>query len=99
MNLNILGRALRDLLELKLSAVSVTFCPSAPAGVKRVSQAQPAGCVYWKLAGEGEVFYAAGVDHLNCTIGAYTHNVALPPEKSEELQEMVRTMVNLDYIS
>lgn len=92
------GTKLRDLLNLKSPPVAVTFQQSAPAGVRRVDSSGPAGCSYWKLAGEGNVFYTEAADHYNCTIGAYTHGVALPEEKGKELESVIGTMVSLEYI-
>ena len=99
MDCSTLGDTLRDLLHLRLSSVAISFQQSVPEGVDRVSDAAASGCTYWKLAGNGRVFYTEASDHFNCTIGAYTHNVALPEDKSKELEEMVGTMVQLDYIT
>src|SRR5205085_736543 len=37
-------------------------------------------------------------DHQNCTVGAFTHGVALTPAKTEELQSLVGTMIELHYL-
>jgi uncharacterized protein (DUF169 family) len=92
------GAKLRDLLNLKDPPVTVTFQQSPPPGVRRVDSSGPAGCSYWKLAAEGNVFYTEAADHYNCTIGAYTHGIALPEEKTKELQSVIGTMVSLEYI-
>lgn len=98
MNVKSLGEKLSELLGLGRAPVAITFRPTAPAGVARVERAGPAGCAYWKLAGEGQVFYTEAADHYNCPIGAYTHGVDLPPERAAELQQVVGTMVGLEYI-
>ena len=98
MNVKSLGVKLSELLGLGRAPVAITFRATAPAGVARVERAGPAGCAYWKLAGEGQVFYTEAADHYNCPIGAYTHGVDLPAERGAELQQVVGTMVGLEYI-
>jgi uncharacterized protein (DUF169 family) len=98
MDLNTEGKKLQDLLGLALPPVAISFRDTAPDGVPHVRVSGPSGCSYWKLAAEGETFYTDAADHLNCTIGAYTHNVEMPPEKAKELESMIGEMVNLQYI-
>jgi hypothetical protein len=50
------------------------------------------------LAAEGAVFYTEATDHYNCPVGSYTHGVTLPPERAKELEDVVGTMVGLQYI-
>lgn len=50
------------------------------------------------LAAEGAVFYTEAADHCNCPVGSYTHGVTLPPERAKELEDVVGTMVGLQYI-
>jgi uncharacterized protein (DUF169 family) len=92
------GDKLRDSLGLEMPAVAVSFRPEAPEGIQHVPSSGPSSCSYWKLAAEGNTFYTDAPDHLNCTIGAYTHGVEMPPEKATELQSMVGEMVKLNYI-
>jgi uncharacterized protein (DUF169 family) len=92
------GRRMTELLGLNPPPVAVTFAAAAPAGIPRVSRSGPAGCAYWKQAGEGAVFYTEAADHFNCPVGAYTHGVGLPPERAKELEGVVGTMVSLQYI-
>jgi uncharacterized protein (DUF169 family) len=92
------GRRLTELLDLPTPPVAVTFAAAAPPGVPRVSRPGPAGCAYWKQAAEGAVFYTEAADHFNCPVGAYTHGVGLPPERAKELEDVVGTMVGLQYI-
>ncbi len=98
MDLKTQGNKLRDLLGLELPPIAVSFLATPPEGVQHVPASGPSGCSYWKLAAEGNTFYTDEADHLNCTIGAYTHNVELPPEKGKELESMVGEMVKLEYI-
>jgi uncharacterized protein (DUF169 family) len=76
------GRRMTELLGLDPPPVAVTFAAAAPAGIRRVPRSGPAGCAYWKQAGEGAVFYTEAADHFNCPVGSYTHGVALPRRKA-----------------
>jgi uncharacterized protein (DUF169 family) len=98
MNVKSLGERLSALLGLERAPVAITFRAAAPPGVARVSRTGPAGCAYWKLASEGQVFYTEAADHYNCPVGSYTHGVELPAERAAELQQVVSTMVELQYI-
>jgi uncharacterized protein (DUF169 family) len=98
MNLTTQAKQLQDLLELKWPPISITFRKEAPTGVQRISESAPSGCSYWKLAAEGQVFYTEAFDHYGCPIGAYTHGVSLPPAQGKELEEMIGTMVGLNYL-
>jgi uncharacterized protein (DUF169 family) len=90
---------LQELLNLRAAPVAVTFRPTAPAGVSHVTAREPAGCGYWRRAAAGEVFYTDADDHKRCPIGAHTHGVALSPAETEELQGLVKTMVDLQYLA
>jgi uncharacterized protein (DUF169 family) len=87
-----------ELLDLASPPVAVTFAAAAPAGVRRVARAGPAGCDYWRQAAEGAVFYTEAADHHNCPVGSFTHGITLPPERARELEDVVGTMVGLQYI-
>lgn len=93
-----LGSSLQSLLGLQSYPVSIAFLDTVPDGVNHVKSSAPAGCYYWKLASEGKAFYTMAQDHMNCTIGAYTHGVTLPEEKSAELQSTISHMVSLSYL-
>jgi uncharacterized protein (DUF169 family) len=93
-----LARGLRTSLNLDSTPVAITFSLEPPASVSRVAAAAPAGCSYWKMAENGEVFYTAPEDHFGCPVGAFTHNVDLPAEKAQELQSTVGLMVQLKYL-
>jgi uncharacterized protein (DUF169 family) len=94
-----MSRSIQTLLDLKVAPIAITFCDRPPAGVPRVERAEPAGCGYWRRASEGEVFYTEAADHLNCAVGAHTHNVPMSPEKRRELQGLLDTMIDLNYLS
>jgi uncharacterized protein (DUF169 family) len=98
MDLKTQATRMQDLLRLKLPPVAISFQSAAPAGVQHIESSGPSGCSYWKLAAEGNTFYTEAGDHLNCTIGAYTHNIDLSPEKAKELESMLGEMVKLGYL-
>jgi uncharacterized protein (DUF169 family) len=87
-----------DTLALTCPPVAVAFLDNPPAGMSRIGGPAPAGCSYWKLASEGREFYTTADDHQNCPVGAFTHGVALSPGKAEELQSLVGTMIELQYL-
>lgn len=89
---------LKSLLGLESNPVAVAFSDAPPAGLARIESPAVSGCTYWQLAAEGRAFYTEAGDHLGCPVGAHTHNVPMPPEKQQELQGMVGTMVQLEYI-
>ena len=90
---------LNDLLALKRPAVAVKYQDTQPDGVPKVDKAAASGCTYWKLAAEGRTFYTEAADHYGCPIGSYTHGIDLPDDKAKELEGLVGTMVDLQYIA
>jgi uncharacterized protein (DUF169 family) len=89
----------QELLGLSKPPVAIGFLDSPPAGVGAWSDGPvPAGCFFWKKAQEGQTFYTIPSDHYNCAVGAYTHNIALPEERSGELEQTVGFMVGNGYI-
>jgi len=85
-------------LGLAAAPVAVAFLSDPPPGLARVDRAAAAGCGYWKEAADGRSFYTTPDDHLHCPVGAFTHGVALSPEKGQELQSLVGTMIELKYL-
>lgn len=94
-----LARQLEGLLGLTTPALAIAFREAAPPGVPRVTKSGPASCSYWPLALSGSVFYTEAEDHFGCAVGAHTHGVTLPPGRASELDEMIRTMVGLEYVA
>ena len=94
-----MNSTLNTLLGLKTSPVAISFVDQAPAGIPHVARAEAAGCGYWRRAAEGQAFYTEAADHLNCAVGAHTHNVPMGPEKQEELKGLIGTMVGLSYLT
>jgi uncharacterized protein (DUF169 family) len=87
-----------SLLNLIHSPVAVAFLSSPPAGVPKISKADAASCGYWRQASEGKAFYTDADDHLNCPVGAFTHGAPMSPEKGQELQGLIGTMIELKYL-
>jgi uncharacterized protein (DUF169 family) len=85
-------------LNLSRSPVAVAFLATPPTGLPRIDRPQPAACGYWKHASEGHAFYTTPQDHENCAVGAFTHGVTLSAEKAKELESLVGTMVQLQYL-
>jgi uncharacterized protein (DUF169 family) len=44
------------------------------------------------------VFYTEASDHYTCPVGAHTHGVELPADVAQELNGLVQTMVQMQYI-
>ena len=85
-------------LNLVRPPVAVAFLSSPPADLQRIDRPMPAGCSYWKHASEGHAFYTMPEDHGNCAVGAFTHGVTLAPDKVRELESLVGTMIQLQYL-
>lgn len=85
-------------LRLDRRPVAVTFLDAEPAGVPKFSGTEPAGCSFWRLAAAGKTFYTVPADHFNCAVGAYTHNIQLPPDRVQETETMLGMMFNLGYV-
>lgn len=86
------------LFSLGRRPVAITFLDAEPSGVPKFYGIEPAGCSFWRLAAAGRTFYTVPADHFNCAVGAYTHNVQLPPERAQETETMLGMMFNLGYV-
>lgn len=93
-----LERRLTEALGLQHRPVAVTFCASAPAGVRKFTGQEPSGCSFWRLAERGEVFYTEQSDHYNCAVGCYTHSIALPEARASEMTKTLAFMMDTGYI-
>jgi uncharacterized protein (DUF169 family) len=78
--------------------VAVTFLEEAPTGVKKFEGSEPSGCSFWRLAAGGLTFYTVLENHFNCAVGAYTHNIALSPEREKETEQTLKFMFDLGYV-
>ncbi len=87
-----------ELLALRSQPVAIKFQNTAPDGVPRIEAAALSGCTYWKLAADGRTFFTNASDHFGCPIGSYTHGIDLPESTAKELEGLVGTMVQLEYI-
>jgi uncharacterized protein (DUF169 family) len=89
---------LQKALGLAYPPVAITFLKDPPDGVQRIASPAPAGCAYWAQAAQGHVFYTTAEDHYGCPVGAFTHGVALPPERAGEFDALIGTMLSLGYL-
>ncbi len=90
----------QSLLGLKSPPVAIGFFEEAPDGVPAWNEGPvPAGCVFWRKAQEGKTFYTVPSDHYNCAIGAHTHKIGLPSERSQELTETLGFLVENSYLA
>src|ERR1700690_918089 len=78
--------------------VAVTFLDAAPANVQKFEGTEPSSCSFWRLAAEGQTFYTVPENHFNCAVGAYTHNIALSPEREKETEQTLQMMFDLGYV-
>jgi uncharacterized protein (DUF169 family) len=78
--------------------VAVSFRESPPADVQKFEGTEPSGCSFWRLAAEGRTFYTLPEHHFNCAVGAYTHNIALSPERLQETEQTLKMMFELGYV-
>jgi uncharacterized protein (DUF169 family) len=85
-------------VKLSRRPVAVTFLDAAPANVKKFDGAEPSGCSFWRLAADNRTFYTVPEDHFNCAVGAYTHNIALSPEREQETGITLKMMFDLGYL-
>src|SRR6185503_10320446 len=85
-------------LGLERRPIAVAFRDAPPSNVRKFTGSQPSGCSFWRLAASGEAFYTEPSDHFNCPVGSYTHNIALPPEREQELPQVLSLMSDIGYI-
>lgn len=86
-------------VKLTKRPVAVAFLDEAPAGVQGFEGTEPSGCSFWRLAAGGKVFYTVPKNHLNCAVGAYTHNIGLSAEREKETEQTLKMMFDLGYIT
>ncbi len=91
-NWNELEKQFAARLSLGRRPVAVTFLDAEPAGISKFSGTEPAGCSFWRLAAGGHTFYTVPADHFNCAVGAYTHNIQLPPDRVKETETTLGMM-------
>jgi uncharacterized protein (DUF169 family) len=97
-NWNELEQQIGAAVKLARRPIAVAFLDSAPANVQKFSGTEPSGCSFWRLAADGRVFYTVPENHFNCAVGAYTHNIALSPEREKETEQTLKMMFELGYV-
>ena len=85
-------------VKLERRPVAVAYLERAPDSVKKFQGSEPSGCSFWRLAADNRTFYTAPEDHFNCAVGAYTHNIALSPEREQETGITLKMMFDLGYV-
>jgi uncharacterized protein (DUF169 family) len=97
-NWNALEASFAAAVRLERRPVAVAYLERAPDGVKKFEGSEPSGCSFWRLAADGRTFYTVPEDHFNCAVGAYTHNIALSPERQQETGITLKMMFDLGYV-
>lgn len=97
-NYRIIEQRLSEVLSLQRRPVAVTFRETPPAGVPKFTGTEPSGCSFWRIAAGGRTFYTVPSDHYNCPIGSYTHNLSLPQDRTQELEQTLSFMAGVGYI-
>jgi uncharacterized protein (DUF169 family) len=85
-------------VKLSRRPVAVSFLEAIPADVEKFDGSEPSSCSFWRLAAAGRVFYTLPENHFNCAVGAYTHNIALSPEREKETEQTLKFMFDLGYV-
>jgi len=85
-------------VKLARRPVAVSFLDAVPVDVKKFDGTEPSGCSFWRLAADGAIFYTVPENHFNCAVGAYTHNIALSPEREKETEQTLKMMFDLGYV-
>jgi uncharacterized protein (DUF169 family) len=94
----IMEQQLSEILNLQRRPIAVTFRQTPPAGVPKFIGMEPSGCSFWRIAAGGRTFYTVASDHYNCAIGSYTHNIALPQDRAQELEQTLSFMTGIGYL-
>jgi uncharacterized protein (DUF169 family) len=87
-----------DRLKLDHSPIAIGFLDYEPDGLPRIGRAAAASCGYWKEASAGRAFYTRPEDHDNCAVGAFTHGAPATVERTQGLNGLVGTMIELKYL-
>ena len=91
-------REIAAVLHPERRPITVTFLDAPPANVRKFDGREPSGCSFWRLAAQGQTFYTVPQNHFNCAVGAYTHNIALSPEREKETEQTLQMMFDLGYV-
>jgi len=93
-----LEQRISNAVKLPRRAVAVAFLDALPAGIAKFEGEEPSGCSFWRLAAAGSSFYTVPENHFNCAVGAYTHNIPLPPARERETEQTLKLMFDLGYV-
>ncbi len=93
-----LEKLFADHLRTERRPIAISFRDAPPDGVPRFQGSVPSGCSFWRIAAEGRSFHTVPSDHYNCPIGSYTHNIPLPAERAQELDQTLGLMVQIGYV-
>ena len=91
------ARTLVEQLRLDRPPVGLAFVNEPPAGVQPVDAAPPSACTFWWEA-ERSLFYADAAHHYECPVGAMTMGFELPEDRQSAAQELIGTMLELEYL-
>jgi uncharacterized protein (DUF169 family) len=97
-NFNEIEQRVGAAVKLCRRPVAVSFLDAVPPDVEKFDGSEPSSCSFWRLAAEGRVFYTVPENHFNCAVGAYTHNIALAPEREKETEQTLKFMFDLGYV-
>jgi len=86
-------------VELPRRAVAVAFLDSIPPDLDKFDGTEPSGCSFWRLAASGKSFYTVPENHFHCAVGAYTHNLPLPPAREKDTEQTLQIMFALGYLT
>lgn len=98
MELRAIATSMTELLGLEQPPVALAFAASPPEGAAPVPKKVPSACTFWRLA-EQSVFYAPADSHFNCPVGSMVMGFGLPAEVGEQLQGLVKSMCDQNYLS
>lgn len=93
-----IGVEIQSLLKLEHPPVAISFTNVVPAGVGKINESVPSGCVFWFKAFKDE-FYTERGDHANCNIGSFTHGFVEPSQVSLDSCADINLMVQADYLA
>jgi uncharacterized protein (DUF169 family) len=89
----------KEILGLRRLPIKIGFLDALPPSLARWAGGPvAAGCVFWDRAMDGKSFYTLPADHWNCAVGSYTHKIALPADRGNELSSMLGFMVETHYL-
>jgi uncharacterized protein (DUF169 family) len=91
------SKRIKSAIQASRSPVAVLMLDEVPAHASRFKGAVAAGCVFWEKAGE-KAIATTGLDHGQCAIGVYTHNLADPPANYQtELANVLAVLGDMQY--